>query len=121
MKQQDRREFLRVSAAVTAGLALPGCGDGTDRPNIVWITCEDASAHLGCYGDAYARTPHLDQFATEGVLYTKAFASAPVCTPARSCIITGVHACSQGTQFQRSIMPKSDGVATMGLPDKRYE
>jgi len=40
------------------------------NPNILWITAEDMSPTLGCYGDDYATTPHIDQFATEGVLYT---------------------------------------------------
>ena len=70
-------------------------------PNILWITCEDISPNLGCYGDPYANTPHLDQLAKEGVLYKNAFASAPVCAVARSGIITGMYASSQGTQHMR--------------------
>ncbi len=76
-----------------------------DTPNILWITSEDMSPTLGCYGDAYATTPHLNQFATEGVLYTNAFATAPVCSPSRSCIINGLPATSQGTQQMRSAFP----------------
>jgi arylsulfatase A-like enzyme len=75
------------------------------RPNILWITAEDISAHLGCYGDAYARTPQLDALAREGLRYTHAFATAPVCSPARSCLITGVYATSLGTQRLRSRFP----------------
>ncbi len=70
-------------------------------PNILWITCEDISPNLGCYGDENAKTPHLDQLATEGVLYKNAFASAPVCAVARSSIISGLYASSQGTQHMR--------------------
>jgi len=71
------------------------------RPNILWITCEDISAHIGCYGDKFAKTPTIDRLAEEGVRYTNAFATAPVCTPARSCLITGVYASSLGTQHLR--------------------
>ena len=70
-------------------------------PNILWITCEDISPNLGAYGDAYANTPNLDQLATEGILYKNAFASAPVCAVARSSIITGMYATSQGTHHMR--------------------
>ncbi len=70
-------------------------------PNILWITCEDISPNLGAYGDTYANTPHLDQLAKEGVLYTNALASAPVCAVARSSIITGMYASTQGTQYMR--------------------
>ncbi len=76
-----------------------------DTPNILWITAEDMSPTLGCYGDEYATTPHIDQFATEGVRYTNAFSTAPVCSPSRSCIINGLPATSQGTQQMRSAFP----------------
>jgi arylsulfatase A-like enzyme len=74
-------------------------------PNILWITAEDLCPNLGCYGDAYARTPHLDAFARASVRYTHAFATAPVCSPARSCLITGMYATSLGTQRLRSQFP----------------
>ena len=70
-------------------------------PNILWLTCEDISPNLGCYGDEYAITPNMDKLAQEGVVYSNAFASAPVCAVARSGIITGMYASSQGTQHMR--------------------
>jgi N-sulfoglucosamine sulfohydrolase len=74
-------------------------------PNILWLTAEDMSPQLGCYGDAEARTPRLDAFATQAVRFTRAFATAPVCSPARSCLITGMYATSLGTQRLRSEFP----------------
>ncbi|MFA5193260.1 MAG: sulfatase-like hydrolase/transferase [Verrucomicrobiia bacterium] len=75
------------------------------KPNILWITCEDICPQFGCYGDSYARTPNLDAFARQAVRYTRAFAAAPVCSPARSCLITGMYATSLGTQRLRSTFP----------------
>jgi len=72
------------------------------QPNILWITTEDISPNLGCYGDEFAHTPFLDQLAKEGVMYTNAIASAPVCAPARSSIATGMHQSSIGSQHMRS-------------------
>ena len=84
----------------------PGnAAETTPRPNILWITAEDLSPNLGCYGDTYARTPRLDAFARESLRYTHAFATAPVCSPARSCLITGLYATSLGTQRLRSQFP----------------
>lgn len=74
-------------------------------PNILWITAEDMSPTLGCYGDDYAITPNIDQLAADGVVYTNAFATSPVCSPSRSCIINGLPATSQGTQQMRSAFP----------------
>ncbi|HYE98815.1 MAG TPA: sulfatase, partial [Planctomycetota bacterium] len=92
-----------------AGLLLAGCAHAPpppgDRPNILWITVEDMSPALGAYGDAFARTPHLDRFARESVRYTRAFATAPVCSPARFGLITGMYATTLGTQRLRSAFP----------------
>lgn len=79
-----------------------------ERPNILWITAEDMSPTLGCYGDEFATTPHLDAFARESVRYTRAFASAPVCSPSRSTLITGCYATSLGTMQMRSAFPIPD-------------
>ncbi len=107
-------KFMKTSFPVaipSALLLLFGlCGpapaaEPARRPNILWITTEDMSPNLGCYGDPYARTPHLDAFARESVRYTRAFATAPVCSPARSCLITGMYATSLGTQRLRSQFP----------------
>jgi N-sulfoglucosamine sulfohydrolase len=107
----SRRDFLKKAGLYASGLALTGCRAGSraarvnailEKPNILWITCEDTSPRLGCYGDELAITPHLDKLAGEGIRYTKAFATAPVCAPSRSCLITGVYATSLGTQHLRS-------------------
>lgn len=81
-----------------------------DRPNILWITSEDNSPYLGCYGDAFATTPTLDKLADEGFRYTNAYANCPVCAPARNTIITGVYAASNGNEQMRSTYPKSESV-----------
>jgi N-sulfoglucosamine sulfohydrolase len=73
-----------------------------ERPNILWITSEDNSPYLGCYGDSLARTPHLDRLAAEGVRYRNAFANVPVCSPTRTTLITGMYASSLGVQHHRS-------------------
>jgi len=78
---------------------------GAEVPNILWITAEDMSPTLGCYGDEYAKSPNIDRLAEQSVRYTNAFATAPVCSPSRSCLITGCYATSLGTQQMRSAFP----------------
>ena len=70
-------------------------------PNILWLSAEDISPHLGCYGDPHAITPHLDQLASEGIRYTRAFTTAGVCSPCRSGIITGMYQTTLGTHHMR--------------------
>ena len=72
------------------------------HPNILWIVSEDNSPLIGAYGDAFATTPNIDKLAKEGVLYTNAFATAPVCAPSRSTLITGMYPPSLGTENMRS-------------------
>lgn len=116
MRKPNRRTFMRDSALGLAAWAAPHVGLGanerstTPRPNILWVTCEDTSPRLGCYGDRQAITPNLDRLAREGVRYRRAFASASVCTPARSTLITGVYASSLGTQHLRGPVPLPNAV-----------
>ncbi len=93
---------------------LSGCHkqEPTELPNILWLTSEDNSPLLGCYGDRFADTPNLDRLAAQGFLYTHAYANAPVCAPARNTIITGIYACSGGNQHMRSTYSKSEKVKT---------
>lgn len=78
-----------------------------ELPNILWLTSEDNSPMLGCYGDELATTPNLDKLASEGFLYTHAYANAPICAPSRNTIITGVYSSSGGNHNMRSNYSKS--------------
>lgn len=60
-------------------------------PNILLIVSEDNGPELGCYGDPYAKTPHLDQLASEGVRFENAFVPYSVCSPSRACFLTGLY------------------------------
>lgn len=80
------------------------------RPNILWLSCEDISAHLGCYGDSHAITPNLDRLASEGVRYTNAFTTAGVCAPCRSGIITGMYQTTLGTHHMRCTATLPDSI-----------
>jgi len=102
---------LSIFSVLILAFLLTGCAEKISKmPNILWITSEDNSRLLGCYGDTFATTPHLDQLASEGFLYTNAYANTPVCAPARNTIITGVHSCSNGNEQMRSRYAKSETV-----------
>lgn len=65
-----RRSFLKQSALGLAWALNARAGEGAsagERPNILWLSAEDISPLLGCYGDAFAHTPNLDRFAAEGI------------------------------------------------------
>lgn len=115
MKLQNFSEFIIFLVVIISGSILfSSCTKKIpeDLPNILWLTSEDNSPLLGCYGDTFATTPNLDKLASEGFLYTHAYANAPVCAPTRNTILTGVYACSGGNENMRSFYPKSDIVKT---------
>ncbi|MGC9452785.1 MAG: sulfatase family protein [Oceanipulchritudo sp.] len=59
--------------------------------NILIIHCHDLGQHLGCYGIDTVRSPHIDRFAREGILFRRAFATAPQCSPSRASMYTGTY------------------------------
>ncbi len=81
-------------------------------PNIIWINAEDIGPGFGCYGDDYATTPNIDKMAESSILYRHAYATAPICAPSRSCLISGVYATSLGTQHLRMETTKPDFIET---------
>ncbi len=108
--------------ALLLNLASVSAGTAADQPNILWLSIEDASPHLGCYGDKHACTPNVDAFAAESILYENAFVCAPVCAPCRSSIITGVYPTSLGTHHMRSTvkLPPEIRPFTVYLRDAGY-
>ena len=103
-----RRNFLKVIGTGAVSMTLPACmsaqqssGKGA-RPNILWILSEDISPDLSCYGTPVVETPNLDKLADQGVRFTNAFTTSPVCSTSRSAMITGMHQGSIGAHHHRS-------------------
>jgi len=84
-----------------------------ERPNIIWIIVEDMSPHFGYNGETLIETPHVDQLAKDGVVFNRAYVSAPVCSACRSGLITGMYQTSIGAHNHRS----SRGAGEIFLPD----
>ena len=62
------------------------------KPNILFILCDDMGyGDLGCYGQPFIRTPHIDAMAGEGIRFTQAYAGSPVSAPSRASFMTGQH------------------------------
>ncbi len=92
-----------ISPLLLAGcLGFTGQLQARERPNILWISTEDFSPHLGCYGDPVAKTPNLDRLAEQGVRFTQAFTTAAISAPCRAGIITGMYQTSIGCMHMRT-------------------
>ena len=73
-----------------------------NRPNILWLVIEDQSKHYGFNGEKLVHTPVLDGLAANGVRFINASVTAPVCSTARSALITGMFQTSIGAHHHRS-------------------
>jgi len=97
---------LKALGLGTAAVAMPnglfaGQAEG-NRPNILWILSEDISPELSCYGTPLVQTPNLDNLAAQGIRFTNAFTTAPVCSASRSAMITGMFQTTIGAHNHRS-------------------
>jgi N-sulfoglucosamine sulfohydrolase len=97
----SRRQVLG-GAAAAAGLSLAGCGGAASQPNLLWIIAEDFSPDLSCYGNKDLSTPNIDGLASQGMRFTSAFMTAPVCSAARSALAVGMYQTSVGGHNHRS-------------------
>lgn len=77
------------------------------RPNILWIIAEDMTLDLGCYGCPAVKTPNIDKLAAEGVMYTNARCCAPLSSPTRSAMMTGLHHTITSSHNHRSNRDKA--------------
>lgn len=73
------------------------------RPNVVWIIADDLSSDLGCYGYQGVNSANIDRLAEQGVHFTGAFSTAPVCSSSRSALICGVYQTTTGTHHHRTL------------------
>ncbi|MFJ3669805.1 sulfatase-like hydrolase/transferase [Streptomyces sp. NPDC090106] len=93
----DERATLAGGATSADGsgraAGVPAVRAARDRPNFVVILADDLGhGELGSYGQRLVRTPRLDALAAEGLRFTDAYATAPVCAPSRCSLLTGLHA-----------------------------
>lgn len=112
-----RREFLNSVGLAALGAALPNslAAQPAGPPNILLILAEDLGPQLGCYGEPLARTPNLDRLAATGTRFAHAFTTAPVCSPSRSSLMTGMYATSINSHNHRTRnrAPLPDGIRTL--------
>src|SRR5262245_3163085 len=99
------RTTLLFLLVLTSLSALPRSAAGADvkaqQPNVLWFVVDDMSAHFSCYGEKLIETPQVDRLAREGVRFGRAFTTAPVCSPSRSALITGMYQTTIGAHHHR--------------------
>ncbi len=106
---------MKILSRITAFLflILTAVTAHAARPNILWIVVEDMSDHFSCYGETTIKTPQVDRLAAQGVKFDNAFVTAPVCSTARSAMITGIYQTTIGAHHHRS----GRGTVKLHLPE----
>lgn len=105
-----RRLIFFYWAFLISSGALPAA---TRPPNILLIIGDDLSFHdLGCWGNRDVHTPNIDRLASEGLRLTRCFAPAPMCSPLRQSLYTGLHPVKNGAYPNHSFVK----LGTKSLP-----
>ncbi len=86
-----------VFASLLLGMLAPVAHATPARPNILLILIDDLNDDVGFLGSESAVTPHLDALASQGVVFDRAYAQAPLCNPSRVSLLTGTYPSSTGT------------------------
>jgi N-sulfoglucosamine sulfohydrolase len=100
MKRRDFFKLISVAGAASLTVGLPAVANGslakTDKPNFLFILADDCTHRdIGCYG-GQANTPNIDGLAKEGMRFTHSFQAAPMCSPTRHNIYTGLYPVKSG-------------------------
>lgn len=100
-----RREFIARGAGAVAGASLLGglgravlaAGEPARKPNIIYLFADQMrSCSMGCTGNPDVRTPNIDKMARQGILFTHATTTFPLCSPHRAVLLTGRYPISTG-------------------------
>lgn len=108
--RSHRLSTIILIATILLSVCAAQVARAANRPNILWLSCEDIGPLLGCYGNELATTPNLDKLAARGVRFKNATVTAGVCAPCRSAIITGVYQTTLGTHHMRCRAKLPDSV-----------
>ena len=77
------------------------------KPNIIYILADDLGyGDLGCYGQTLYSTPHIDNLANEGMLFTNHYSGSTVCAPSRSSLLTGLHTGHTPIRGNKEVKPE---------------
>ena len=94
--------LIGIGSVLTGQVVTAEHAPASTPQNVLWISIDDQSPWYGTYGDNTVATQNIDQLAAEGVVFERAYAPTPVCSPSRSAMITGNYSIRLGTHDHRS-------------------
>ena len=101
---------MKTPSFIFALIALSGIVAAAEKPNVLFLISDDLNNYLGCYGDPRAKTPNIDELASRGVMFERAYCTFPLCGPSRNSMLTGLYPNSTGilsnAQIFRQTIPE---------------
>ncbi len=100
LRRHDRRSILKLGSAAGLASILSACSDivtaskvgFTSKPNFLFLPIDDLNDWIGVLGtNANVKTPNIDALAGRGMLFTNAHAQAPICSPSRASLMSGLY------------------------------
>ncbi|PCE64425.1 sulfatase family protein [Sediminicola luteus] len=95
-------KYVITLAVFLSTLSISQAQEKAERPNVLWIYLEDVSGWFSSYGDTLIQTPNMDALAQSGIRFDRYYATAGVCSPSRSAVVTGMMQTSIGAHHHRS-------------------
>ncbi len=103
-------------ALALAGILASAVAE-TAKPNVLFIAVDDLRPELGCYGNTWIKSPHIDRLAARGTVFSRAYCQVPTCVASRASLLTGLRPTVQ--RFKSfSTFAEKDAPGAMTLPEE---
>lgn len=86
----ETRSRMKLLLRILLGLA-PLLGFADEKPNVLFVICDDLNCDIGSYGNSQMITPNIDRLAARGVRFDRAYCQYPLCGPSRASFMTGLY------------------------------
>jgi len=100
------KELSKIFVLLVLLMTILSCSQSEDHPNILFISIDDLRPELGCYDNDFIKTPNIDLFAEDGLVFNRAYCQSAVCAPSRASLMLGLrpdstHVWHLGDQFRK--------------------
>ncbi|MDA0920817.1 MAG: sulfatase [Planctomycetota bacterium] len=86
-----RNWIVTTAAVLVTALGLTQTHAAEQKPNVLFLICDDLNCDLGCYGHSMVESPNIDALAKRGVRFERAYCQYPLCGPSRASFMTGLY------------------------------